>query len=156
MSNVSVTVTEENNTVTISQPGPAGPQGAGLVTYTDTTDVDVVAGNAVYIKSNGNLAKVIADGSIVPRIAGMVITNTDAGGGAPYKMEGLVDLPNWTALTDQGQTSLSQGSFYYISPTNAGKITASAPTTVGQYVVQIGYAHTASKLNLQIQPPIKL
>jgi len=157
MSNISVTVTEENNTVTISQPGPVGPQGYGFPTYTDETDDAVSPGHVMYKKSNGNLGKAIADGSVIPRVAGIVVTGAPQGGGAEYKMEGIIDgISNWSAFTDQGNANLSEGSFYYISPTNAGKITTSAPTTVGQYVVQVGYAQSNTYLNLQIQPPIKL
>lgn len=156
MSNVSVTITEENNTVTISQPGPVGPQGAGITTYTDTTDDNVDPGHVIYKKSNGNVAKLVANGSVVPRVAGIVLTSTPVNGGAQYRMEGLIDIANWSAFTDEGNAGLSEGNFYYVSPSNAGKITASAPTTVGQYVVQVGYAQSSTQLNLLIQPPIKL
>lgn len=156
MSNVSVTITEENNTVTISQPGPVGPQGAGITTYTDTTDDNVDPGHVIYKKGNGNVAKLVANGSVVPRVAGIVITGSVQSGGAQYRMEGLVDIADWSAFTDEGNAGLSEGNFYYVSPSNAGKITASAPTTVGQYVVQVGYAQSSTQLNLLIQPPIKL
>ena len=111
MSNVSVTITEENNTVTISQPGPVGPQGAGITTYTDTTDDNVDPGHVIYKKGNGNVAKLVANGSVVPRVAGIVITGSVQSGGAQYRMEGLVDIADWSAFTDEGNAGLSEGNF---------------------------------------------
>ncbi len=45
---------------------------------------------------------------------------------------------------------------YYLDPATAGMITATAPTTAGQYVVQIGVAVSTTVLKLSIQKRILL
>lgn len=153
MSNYTVEVKQEDTKVSIAETGPAGPRGEGLITFFDEADSVMVTGDVVY-KASGKVAKVIADGSVVPRVAGMVMKDVAQGSAAEYKMEGSITLTDWTPIT--GTTTLSEGSFYYLSPTTAGDLTTSAPITVGQYVVQVGYAQSTTQLNLQIQPPIKL
>ena len=77
-------------------------------------------------------------------------------GGCQYKMEGLLELTDWTNATENGASTLSAGSFYYLSSSNPGKITTTPPSGAGNFVVQVGFAQSTTKLNLQIQPPIKL
>ena len=155
MSNT-VEITSTRNEVTVSETGPVGPKGVGLIIYTDSVDTNVVVGDVVYKTNAGNIDKALADGSIVPRVAGMIYADASTGSGAQYKMEGVIERQDWSSIQNSGTSSLSEGVFYYLSATNAGNISTSAPTTVGQYVVQVGYAQSATQLNLQIQPPIKL
>ena len=44
----------------------------------------------------------------------------------------------------------------FLSATTAGAITATPPSSAGQAVVRIGEAATATKLSIQIEPPVKL
>ena len=48
------------------------------------------------------------------------------------------------------------GHFFFLSATTAGAITATPPSSAGQAVVRIGEAATATKLSIQIEPPVKL
>ena len=61
----------------------------------------------------------------------------------------------WNAITG-GSGGLTTGSVYFLSPTMAGQITTTAPTTSGQYVVQVGIALSTTELDVQIGPPILL
>ena len=53
-------------------------------------------------------------------------------------------------------TGLDAGDLYYLSPTTAGAMTTTAPTTGGQAVVRLGESSTATKFAIQIEPPILL
>jgi hypothetical protein len=45
---------------------------------------------------------------------------------------------------------------YYLSPTTAGLMTSTVPTTVGQVVAQIGVAISTTELLVKITTPILL
>ena len=53
-------------------------------------------------------------------------------------------------------SGLDAGDLFFLSATTAGAITATPPSAAGQAVVRIGEAATATKLSIQIEPPIKL
>jgi hypothetical protein len=48
------------------------------------------------------------------------------------------------------------GTTYYLSAGTAGLLTATAPSTVGQYVVEIGVALSTTELLIRPRPPILL
>lgn len=54
----------------------------------------------------------------------------------------------WDAVTG-GSTGLTPGAIYYLSATTAGAITSSAPSTAGQYVVQVGIALSTTALDIR-------
>jgi hypothetical protein len=45
---------------------------------------------------------------------------------------------------------------YYLSAAAAGKITATAPTTIGQFVARVGRAVSTTKMEIMIMPKVKL
>ena len=53
-------------------------------------------------------------------------------------------------------SGLDAGDLFFLSATTSGAITATPPSSAGQAVVRIGEAATATKLSIQIEPPIKL
>jgi len=53
-------------------------------------------------------------------------------------------------------SGLDAGDLYFLSPTTAGAITLTPPSTAGQAVVRLGEAATATDFAIQIEPPIKL
>lgn len=55
-----------------------------------------------------------------------------------------------------GLSGLTQGSEYWLSPTTAGAITTTVPSTAGQVVVKLGIALTSSIFILNIKHPILL
>ena len=71
--------------------------------------------------------------------------------------EGLLVLETsqWDAVTgDVG--GLVARTMYYLDPTTSGRITRTAPTGVGDFVVQIGRAANATTMDLSPQDPIQL
>jgi hypothetical protein len=53
-------------------------------------------------------------------------------------------------------TGLSPGSHYYLSDTTFGLITTTPPSGASKYVTYVGEAVTATKLSIQLTPPIQL
>ena len=56
----------------------------------------------------------------------------------------------------KSMTGLDAGDLYYLSPTTAGAITATAPSGSGQALTRIGEAGTTTAFSIQIEPPILL
>ena len=151
-----VEVTQSLTTVEVVNTGEVGPRGEGLVSYTLEADSNIAPGMALYINNSGNIERAIANATSTSSVAGLSTSITNLGGGCQYKMEGLVELTDWSNAIENGASTLSAGSFYYVSSTDPGKITTTAPSGAGNFVVQVGFAQSTTKLNLQIQPPIKL
>lgn len=72
-------------------------------------------------------------------------------------MEGILEATTeeWTAVVEENST-ISGGVVYYLSPTTAGKITDTPPSTVGQMVVRVGIAISTTLFRVMIEPPIRL
>ena len=53
-------------------------------------------------------------------------------------------------------SGLDAGDLYFLSPSTAGAITLTPPSSPGQAVVRVGEASTATKFAIRVEPPIKL
>ena len=53
-------------------------------------------------------------------------------------------------------SGLDAGDLYFLSPSTAGAITLTPPSSAGQAVVRVGEASTATQFAIRIEPPIKL
>lgn len=155
VSNEIITVTFDTNQVqivTVGEQGPQGPAGAagtGIVTYTAETDSDVAKGQAVYVKSTGNLGLAAAG-----LIAGLATEAKSATFATGYTAEGALDIADWTSAL--GTALLTPGSTYYLDPVTPGMLTATAPVTSGQHVVRVGKAMSTTLLDISIAPAILL
>jgi hypothetical protein len=107
----------------------------------------LTAGNAVYLDApTGNLFKAIANATIdEASVLGFAQENVSAGTSTNILIAG-------TLVT----TGLSPGTFYFLSPVSAGSITATVPTTAGQFVTRIGEAGASTQLAVRPEPPIQL
>lgn len=115
-------------------------------------------GQPVYVKSNGHVDLAEANASGTCTVFGLVQDTTIATAVAGnVQTDGI-----FTATTTQwdaaaGTTGgLTPGTIYYLDPATAGKLTATAPSTAGQYVVQVGIAESATTMKLWIRSPILL
>jgi len=66
----------------------------------------------------------------------------------------MVERLDWTLIA--GTAELSAGATYFLDPATAGRITATAPTVVSQFVVRVGRAVNARTLDIEIELPILL
>jgi hypothetical protein len=118
----------------------------------------IVIGTPVYSQAVDAAKKAQANASGTSRVLGLVadasITNGVSGN---FKLDGVLTATTtqWDAVA--GTTGgLTFGTIYYLSPTTAGQLTSTAPTTVGQYVVEIGEAISTTELLIKIKSPILL
>lgn len=107
----------------------------------------ITIGQVVYVKANGHVDLARANAAGTSRVFGVVqdasIANAASG---TIKHDGVVT----------GLSGLTAGTTYYLDPSTAGAITSTAPSTVGQYVTEVGTALSATELSLDIKSPIAL
>ena len=118
----------------------------------------IVIGAPVYSSSNDGVKKAQANGSATSRAIGLVAqTSIAAAATGSVILNGplTATTAQWDAITsDVG--GLVFNAYYYLDPATAGKLTQTAPTTVGQYVVQVGRAFSTTELMVDIQQSVLL
>lgn len=128
-----------------------------LHTATNDNAGTLVVGTAVYMKSDGDIDKADATGVVAVATAvgvvvgGSILTTADG----TVQVEGVVELTTaqWDAVTG-GSGGLTPGAIYYVG-TTAGQITATAPSTMGQFVKPILHALSATQAKvLQTGPGV--
>jgi hypothetical protein len=123
--------------------------------YDAEADSTIIIGNPLYIVSGtGHVDLAQADASATAQVAGLSITDTAPGGTCQFLSEGRIERSDWSSIT--GSVNLSAGVFYYLDPSTAGRLTSTAPSTPGQYVVRIGRAIDTTTLDIEIELPILL
>jgi hypothetical protein len=114
---------------------------------------DIIAGLPVYgLSGQSKVGLSRADSPAKNRVAGLSRTTTPAGNTDTFVSAGHFELADWTAIT--GSAALTPNSVYYLGET--GGLTTTAPTTAGQYVVEVGRAFETTILDLCIKRPILL
>jgi len=112
----------------------------------------------VYISGASEAKKAKASAGTTARVTGLwVSSSTSAGGTGECAVGGQVvaSTAQWDAVTgDSG--GLTYGDYYYLDPTTSGKLTKTAPTTVGQLVVCVGKAQSTGHMLLILERPILL
>ena len=107
-----------------------------------TADEDLTAGEVVYFKSNGKVAKAVATAAATSRCVAMAIAPTSANALGPFLLKGFArfdsEFPTWTVggalFTPEAETSSK----------NVPEQTA--PDTDGDFVQVIGYAISADAI----------
>jgi hypothetical protein len=122
------------------QPGDTldAPQSGGDDTVlTNANAAAVVVCAPVYVSANDSFDKAQAN---APVRSGGVLAATTA---------------QWDAVAAT-TGGLARGTYYYLDPATAGKLTATAPSTAGQFVVEVGLALSTTELLIRPRPPILL
>ena len=119
-----------------------------------TADQTLIVGNVVYATTADHCDKAIGSAAATTRAIGI---SKLAGTSVQVQTSGVVALTTaqWDAAFGSS-SGLAVGSVYYLSPSSAGLGTATAPTTVSQFVVEIGVALSTTELLLAIKRPILL
>ena len=118
---------------------------------TQTADADLIAGEAVYSSAADHVNKAKADAIGTVKLMGFANAAISNGATGTVKTSGILTLTTgqWDALA--GTTGgLTFNTDYYLSPATAGLLTATAPTTVGQYVVLAGRAISTTEMRILI------
>jgi hypothetical protein len=132
--------------------------GGDIISLTNDESGSIVICAPVYLDAASGVKKAKADASGTKNVLGLVydtsITNGVAGN--------IVVNGYLTATTGQWDAvfgtsgGLTFNTRYYLSATTAGIATATAPSTVGQYVCELGIAISTTVLKVDIQPAILL
>lgn len=132
--------------------------GGDVLALTNDEAGAIPIGTPVYSDAATGVKKAKADATGTKSVLGLVsdtsITNATAGN---IMLNGYL-----TATTGQWDTAfgttggLAFGTRYYLSATTSGLGTVTAPSTVGQYVVELGIAISTTVLKIDIKSPILL
>lgn len=118
----------------------------------------VVIGSAVYASAADTYDKARADAVGTVNVIGLASDiSTAAAGVGGVQMDGILTATTaqWDAIA--GTTGgLTFNSYYYLSPTTAGALTATAPSTTGQFIMCVGIAISTTEIKISIKPRIKL
>lgn len=118
------------------------PNGIGADVNTLIAGEALSAGDFVYITAGGTVMKADAT-TFAKRAMGYVIAS-------------VLNAGNATVYFDDSNSALSgltPGTTYFLSAT-AGLATATAPTTAGQFVQELGIATSATSLHIGMKTPI--
>lgn len=118
----------------------------------------IVIGAPVYIFSANTVKKAKADAGGTSNPIGLVKdASIAASAEGAILTSGILTATTgeWDAVA--GTTGgLTPNAVYYLDPANGGKITATAPSVAGQYVVKVGVAISTTELKLDIEPSVLL
>jgi hypothetical protein len=123
---------------------------------TNNTGATVNKATPVYV-TGGNINLAQADAQSTTRVAGLLSEETADGDPCEVQTDGLfaATTAEWDAITgDVG--GLTEGADYWLDADTAGQLTATAPTADGDFVAPVGQALSATEMEIQIGPPIKL
>lgn len=121
-----------------------------------TAAATVVAQCPVYISAANTFNKAAAGASGTAKVFGFTQSAVAISTAGLVQTDGVVSgtTGEWDAVA--GTTGgLTAGTTYYLSAT-AGLITATAPSTVGSYVVSVGVAVSATDLEINISSSVLL
>ena len=122
------------------------------------SSASLVIGAPVYSSAADTVKRAEANASGTSTVIGLWFDTTTAHGATGNVLIGGIltaTTTQWDAVA--GTTGgLAFGATYYLDPANVGQLTATAPSTVGQFVVSLGVAMSTTELKLNIQPPIGL
>ncbi len=118
----------------------------------------IVIGSPVYNDGAGTVDLAQADVAATVEVLGLVkdVTIAAAASGT-IQTDGILaaTTAQWDVITgDVG--GLTAGSVYYLDPDTSGKLTNTAPTAVGDFVVRIGKAISTTEMEITVLQPIEL
>lgn len=118
----------------------------------------VVIGSPVYCSANGTFDKARANAGSTSKVIGLVKTSSVAStASGEVVISGVLTATTgqWDTITG-GSGGLTKDTVYFLDAATAGKLTATAPTSVGQYIVPVGIALSTTELKVDCGLPILL
>jgi hypothetical protein len=117
------------------------------------SSVAMTAGMISYMTGTADSVKrAIASGMSTGRaFAFCTSTSISAGSMGQFQADGVITLSSttlWDAVVTGGSGGLTSGAPYYVDPSTAGFITATAPSTTGQVVQKVGTAMDTLSLKI--------
>ena len=99
----------------------------------------LTAGDAVYIDSAGEARLADIDAAATSTAVGFALSSVSAAASVQVRVDGKIS----------GLSGLTIGARYYLSGT-AGGVTSTVPSGAAQYIVQMGYAVSATEILIQV------
>lgn len=118
----------------------------------------IVIGAPVYMSAADTAKRGQANAKSTSKVIGLGLDATIAAAATGNIQVGgvmVATTAQWDAVASTSG-GLTFNSDYFLDPTTAGKITATAPSTVGQCNTRIGTALSATELKLALAEPILL
>lgn len=122
-----------------------------------TADATLIAGAAVYQSAADHVNKAQANALSTSQFTGLAVAAITSGASGGIQNNGILAMTTtqWDAVA--GTTGgLVFGQAYYLSPTTASFLTSTAPTTVGQTVVQVGIGISTTEILISTNPLVVL
>lgn len=138
-----ITITHPAGGIMIASSGAGG----GVASLIATSGEALAQGDIVYMKVDGKVWKAKADADLTSVALGLASTAVSADASVNIILLGELTYSTW---------SLTIGEQLWLSPTTAGGLTDSPPSTTDQYIVPIGVAIATDTLNVKILTRIKL
>lgn len=122
-----------------------------------TADATLIAGQACYSTAADHVGKAKADASGTKDVLGLATAAITSAASGTIQCNGILALTTaqWDALC--GTTGgLTFNVPYFLSAGTAGLLASTVPTTVGQYVCEVGRALSTTEMMIDIRPPVLL
>lgn len=118
----------------------------------------LAVGTPIYISASGEFSAARANAFATVGVVGLVSSPTIAAASSGFvQTDGVLSgtTAQWDAITgDVG--GLVPGQVYFLDAATAGRLTATPPSTVGQFVLQVGRALSETDFEITITIPIEL
>lgn len=111
------------------------------------------AGQLVAIHSSGVGVVKASAANIAKPAVGFARVTTPLLVAVPVQTSDILELADWT--NSIGTVFLTRG-FYWADPITTGRMTQTAPTTLGQTVQPVGYAISPTQFDISIEQPLIL
>ena len=119
-----------------------------------TTVSDVVIGQPVYgFSATDEVELARANMAVTARVIGFSVLNILATNITSVINAGYIYRADWTPIT--GTALLTFGVPYFLDAATAGKMTVTAPTTPGEYLVALGVSVSDTIFSVNIGSPVR-
>ena len=121
---------------------------ADRIGFNATAFENVTEGDALFMRtSDGQVGKASAANGALENavVVGFANNSATTNGTVKVIVAGTIDL-----------SGLDAGDLYFLSPTTAGAITKTPPSSSGHFVTRVGEAATTPSLVVKTEPPIEI
>jgi hypothetical protein len=119
----------------------------------------LVAGTPVYISGANTVKRAEANAASTASVSGLLVDpSVSVGNTGNFAAGGIITCTTvqWDAVVTGESGGLTPNSLYFLDPANPGKLTTTAPSTVGQLVTVVGRASSTVDMELVLAQPIQL
>lgn len=114
---------------------------ANVIQSNYTAGATIAARDVVYLSGADAVSPADASAEATARVIGLAVAGSSAGGLVSVRKLGVMS----------GFSALTPGARYFLDPA-AGAISASIPAANLEAVIQVGYAKSATELDIQVEP----